>query len=79
MADEKKATNEEIRNEELTDEQTNEAAGGGNGKDDFTCAYCGKSYTGAVSLSLGGRVCCALCFAKSQSYRVDRKGPKIDS
>ena len=28
MADEKKRTNKEIKNEELTDEQANEAAGG---------------------------------------------------
>ena len=46
MADEKKLTNEEIKNEELTDEQANKAAGGtyqpfARCRD--TCYLCGES------------------------------------
>ena len=67
MADEKKTIDEEIKKDELTDEQTNEAAGGGYYRD-FTCAYCGKSFEGARSFSFGGKACCAVCFGQKQQH-----------
>ena len=64
MADEKK-----LNNEEITDEQANDAAGG-LGIPQYDCqGGCGKHYYGVVPFWFGGRACCANCYAKKQQQQ----------
>ena len=49
MEDKKKLTNEEIKSEELTDEQANDAAGGKVSlRFNYTCPGCSKVFSGFV-------------------------------
>ena len=49
MADKKKLTNEEIKNEKLTDEQANNVTGGTTSiRFKYTCPGCGKVFSGLV-------------------------------
>ncbi len=68
MADEKK-----IKNEELTDEQAN-AAAGGFGETRVACqGGCGQSFFGALPYLIDGKPCCASCYEKYQlSLNNDR-------
>ena len=63
MADEKKTTNEEIKNDELTDEQTNEAAGGTKSVHYFRCDGCGRSFNGS-GIKYQGKSYCTKCVPK---------------
>ena len=63
MEDKKKLSNEEIKNEELTDEQANNVTGGASFFCDFTCSECGKSFSGAHPFYIGGERCCATCYS----------------
>lgn len=68
MTDNKKPTNEEIKNkktynEELTDEQANEVAGG-NGNY-YTCTCCHKTFFGRP-FSFNGKSYCAKCVPKTR-------------
>ena len=62
MADNKKTTNEEIKNKELSDEQANDAAGG-SGLNYYTCCGCKRTFFGRPFKS-GGRTYCAKCLPK---------------
>ena len=67
MADEKKLTKEEIKNEELTDEQVNEAVGGVGYASSFRCqGGCGRTYSGTPAGHVNGKKYCVNCFAKYQ-------------
>ena len=75
MADEKK-----IKNEELTDEQANEAAGGF-GSNEYRCqGGCGRKYSGKVPFYVNNRPYCVNCYGKYQQEqnntfaRVDHHG-----
>ena len=63
MEDKKKLTNEEIKNEELTDEQANNVTGGASFFCDFTCSECGKYFSGAHPFNIGGKRYCATCYS----------------
>ena len=63
MEDKKKLTNEEIKNQELTDEQANNVTGGASFFCDFTCSECGKYFSGAHPFNIGGKRCCATCYS----------------
>ena len=58
MEDKKKLSNEEIKNEELTDEQANNVTGGAS-----SCSECGKNFSGAHPFYIGGERCCATCYS----------------
>ena len=58
MAEEKKL-DKELKKEELTDEQVDEAAGGIAGRS-FTCSGCRHTYSGS-GFNVGGKVYCANC------------------
>ena len=63
MADKKKLTDEEIKNEELTDEQANEAAGGAHAGDSlhsYRCAGCGRTRFGSP-FRVDGKTYCVNC------------------
>ena len=68
MADEKKLTKEEIKNEELTDEQANEASGGASYRvSQFTCqGGCGRTYYGTAPIVVKGRKFCGNCYKNYQ-------------
>jgi len=69
MADEKK-----IKNEELTDEQAN-AAAGGFGSNGYQCqGGCGRKYTGKVPFYVNNRPYCVNCYAKYQQSQNDFGG-----
>ena len=61
MDDEKKTPNEEIKNEELTDEQANKAAGGNGFYLHYTCAGCRKDIVGFISF-IGDKGYCEKCY-----------------
>ena len=63
MEDKKKLSNEEIKNEELTDEQANNVTGGASFFCDFTCSECGKYFSGAHPFNIGGKRYCATCYS----------------
>ena len=78
MKGEKKLTNKEIKNAELTDEQAN-AAAGGSGRYSFKCdGGCGGFFWGSAPYSINGKPCCASCYEKyqqsQQQGRPDRHG-----
>ena len=64
MKDEKKLSKEEIKNEELTDEQANDAAGGVGKGFQFTCeGECGRTYK-CSPIVVNGKKFCAHCYGK---------------
>ena len=63
MEDKKKLTNEEIKNQELTDEQANNVTGGASFFCDFTCSECGKYFSGAHPFNIGGKRYCDTCYS----------------
>ena len=63
MEDKKKLTNEEIKNQELTDEQANNVTGGASFFCDFTCSECGKYFSGAHPFNIGSKRYCATCYS----------------
>ena len=63
MADEKKTANEKLENAELTDEQANEAAGGGGRGGVYQCCACRHTYYGSP-FRVKGRSYCANCVPK---------------
>ena len=65
MEDKKKLTNEEIKNQELTDEQANNVTGGASFFCDFTCNGCNKDFFGAHPFNIGGKKYCSLCYAQN--------------
>ena len=75
MADEKKLTNEEIKNEALTDEEANQVAGGcAVFRQEFTCASCGKHFQNATLYQIEGKPNCLRCYSEyRQDYKT--KGP----
>lgn len=69
MADEKK-----IKNEELTDEQANEAAGG-LGLERYKCqGGCGREYFGKVPFYVNGKAYCVNCYGKYQQEQNNTVG-----
>ena len=50
-----------VKNEEISDEQANEVAGGIAIFNEFTCAGCGKSFFGAKGFMVAGKAYCMTC------------------
>ena len=64
MTDEKK-----LPNEQITDEQANEAAGGIGLCFDFKCDGCGRFFTGSLRFNVGNKVYCQNCFTQNQQQQ----------
>ena len=70
MADEKK-----IKNEELTDEQANEAAGGIGSVPRYNCqGGCGRTYEGLAKFYVNYQPYCPSCYNKYQQTHNDLGG-----
>ena len=73
MSDKKKLSNEEIKNEELTDEQANKVTGGGSNTLEFKCEKCYKTYLVKDCFMVRGKKICRECY-----YRGNTFEPNID-
>ena len=67
MEDEKKLKKEEIKNEELTDEQLNKSAGGMIFFQYKCECGCGRTYLGRAPFYVNGKPCCVTCYTKYQN------------
>ena len=73
MSDKKKLSNEEIKNEELTDEQSNKVTGGSSNTLEFQCEKCYKTYLVDDCFMVRGKKICRECY-----YRGNTFEPNID-
>ena len=80
MSDKKKLSNEEIKNEELTDEQANKVTGGGSNTSEFQCDKCYKTYLVNDCFMVGGKKICRVCYYKGNpnKYKENPNEPDFD-
>ena len=71
MSDKKKLSNEEIKNEELTDEQANKVTGGGSNPSEFQCDKCHKTYLVKDCFMVRGKKICRVCYYKENPNKPD--------
>ena len=74
MEDKKKLSNEEIKYEELTDEQANKATGGD--ADIHLCSKCLTYFSGTAYI-LRGREYCETCYKANKDSKTKRS-PIVD-
>ena len=76
MSDKKKLSNEEIKNEELTDEQANKVTGGGSNTLEFKCEKCYQTYLVNDCFMVRGKKICRVCYYKENPNKPDFDPPK---
>ena len=71
MSDKKKLSNEEIKNEELTDEQSNKVTGGSSNTLEFQCEKCYKTYLVDDCFMVRGKKICRVCYYRGDTHESD--------